>query len=135
MSVVRAAGVPSSSAQMEPRASPIVPSSTTVTPGDATRMPILPVKAEVLFLMKSPSSPWPTASWSRMPGQPGPSTTGMMPAGAGAAPRLWIASETASRAHLRMRSRVKNSSPARAPPPAEARSRLPFSEAMTEIER
>ena len=34
-----------------------------------------PEKAEVCLRLKSPSSPWPTASCSRMPGQPGPSTT------------------------------------------------------------
>jgi hypothetical protein len=33
--------------------------------------------------LKSPSSPWPIASWSRTPHQPGPSTTGISPAGRG----------------------------------------------------
>ena len=32
--------------------------------------------------LKSPSRPWPTASWSNTPGQPGPSTTVISPAGA-----------------------------------------------------
>jgi hypothetical protein len=57
----------------------MVPSSTTVTPSAATRSPIRPEKAEVFLRLKSPSSPWPIASWSRIPGQPGPRTT----------PRCW----------------------------------------------
>ena len=60
----------------------IAPSSTTVTPGAATRSPIRPEKAEVPLRLKSPSRPWPTASCSSTPGQPGPSTTGISPAGA-----------------------------------------------------
>ena len=67
----------------EPRRSGIVPSSTTVTPGEATRWPMSPAKAEVFLRLKSPSSPWPTASCSITPGQPGPSTTVISPAGAG----------------------------------------------------
>ena len=39
--------------------------------------------AMVFLRLKSPSSPWPMASCSRMPGQPGPSTTVISPAGAG----------------------------------------------------
>ena len=66
----------------------MVPSSTTVTPGEAIRLPIRPANAEVFLRLKSPSSPWPIASCSRMPGQPEPSTTGISPAGAGRLSRL-----------------------------------------------
>ena len=83
-------GVPSSSKLIEPRRSGMVPSSTTVTPGAAMRLPISPAKAEVPLRLKSPSSPWPIASCSRMPGQPGPSTTSITPAGAGSASRLTV---------------------------------------------
>ena len=38
--------------------------------------------------LKSPSSPWPIASCSRTPGQPGPSTTCISPAGAATDSRL-----------------------------------------------
>src|SRR5262249_17118720 len=61
----------------------MVPSSTTVTPLAATCRPIRPANAEVPRRLKSPSSPWPTASCSITPGQPGPSTTSISPAGAG----------------------------------------------------
>ena len=47
-----------------------------------------PEKAEVPLRLKSPSSPWPTASCSSTPGQPGPSTTGISPAGAATDSRL-----------------------------------------------
>jgi hypothetical protein len=67
---------------MLPRRSGIVPSSSTVTPGAAILWPISPAKAEVFLRLKSPSSPWPMASCSRMPGQPGPRTTSIIPAGA-----------------------------------------------------
>jgi TldD protein len=66
----------------EPRRPGMVPSSSTVTPLAATRLPISPAKAEVFLRLKSPSSPWPTASCSRMPGQPAPSATSITPAGA-----------------------------------------------------
>ena len=45
ISVVRCVGVPSSSTLSEPRRPGIVPSSTTVTPGAATRWPIRPANA------------------------------------------------------------------------------------------
>src|SRR3546814_15329105 len=51
-----------------------LPSSITVTPGAATRCPMRPEKALVPLRLKSPSSPWPTASWSSTPGHPGPSS-------------------------------------------------------------
>src|SRR5216683_451274 len=66
----------------DPRRSGNVPSSTTVTPLDATRSPISPENAEVFLRLKSPSSPCPTASCSMTPGQPEPSTTVIAPAGA-----------------------------------------------------
>src|SRR3989442_9909030 len=61
----------------EPRRPGSVPSSTTVTPRAATRSPILPQNAEEPLRLKSPSRPWPIASCSSTPGQPGPSTTVM----------------------------------------------------------
>src|SRR5579875_3687471 len=88
ISTVQCEGVPSSSTLSEPRRSGRVPSSTTVTPGAATRCPIRPEKAEVFLRLKSPSRPCPTASCSITPGQPGPSTTRISPAGAGTEPRL-----------------------------------------------
>ena len=57
MSTVREVGVPSSSIVREPRRPAIEPSSTTVTPGAATRWPILPVKTEEPLRWKSPSKP------------------------------------------------------------------------------
>ena len=66
----------------------MVPSSSTVTPLAATRSPMRPEKALEPLRLKSPSSPWPMASCSRMPGQPGPSTTVISPAGAG--PRIEV---------------------------------------------
>ena len=47
--------------------------------------PMRPLKAETFLRLKSPSRPWPTASCSRTPGQPGPSTTVIVPAGASTA--------------------------------------------------
>src|SRR5215216_5983772 len=82
MSTLRWVGVPSSSMVSEPRRASIAPSSITVTPAAATRSPMRPEKAEVPLRLKSPSRPWPMASWSSTPGQPGPSTTGISPAGA-----------------------------------------------------
>src|SRR5438874_1266204 len=67
----------------EPRREAMVPSSTTVTPLAATCRPMRPANAEVCLRLKSPSSPWPTASCSITPGQPAPSTTSISPAGAG----------------------------------------------------
>src|SRR6516162_9234071 len=92
---VRLVGVPSSSIDSEPRRRAMVPSSTTVTPLAATRWPISPANAEVFLRLKSPSRPWPTASCSITPGQPGPSTTSISPAGAGTASRLIKAWRTA----------------------------------------
>ena len=60
------------------------------------RLPIRPANAEVFLRLKSPSSPWPIASCSRMPGQPGPSTTAISPAGAGRLSRLTSAWRNAS---------------------------------------
>ena len=71
----------------------------TTSSGAATRWPTFPENAEVPLRLKSPSSPWPTASCSRMPGHPGPSTTGIVPAGAGTASSATVACRTASRAY------------------------------------
>src|ERR1700758_1690752 len=94
ISTVRLVGVPSSSMEREPRREAMVPSSTTVTPLAATCWPIRPANAEVFLRLKSPSSPWPTASCSITPGQPAPSTTSISPAGAGTDSRLTIASRS-----------------------------------------
>ena len=72
-----------------------VPSSTTVTPGEAIMSPIILVNTEVFLRWKSPSSPWPTASCHSTPDQPGPSTTGISPAGA--AHRLQVDQRLADR--------------------------------------
>src|SRR5216684_2550799 len=53
----------------DPRRSGRVPSSTTVTPFEATRWPIRPENAEVFLRLKSPSSPCPTASCSMTAGR------------------------------------------------------------------
>ena len=50
-------GEPSSSKLIDPLLSGIVPSSITVTPLEATFFPIKSVKADVFFLLKSPSKP------------------------------------------------------------------------------
>src|SRR5467141_4617564 len=73
ISTVRCVGLPSSSTVSEPRRPGSVPSSTTVTPGEATRCPMRPANAELPLRLKSPSSPCPTASCNSTPGQPGPS--------------------------------------------------------------
>ena len=96
ISTLQALGVPSSSMVSDPRRSSSVPSSTTVTPGAATRCPIRPANAEVCLRLKSPSRPWPIASWSSTPGQPGPSTTVISPAGAATDSRLTSAWRSAS---------------------------------------
>src|SRR6266853_1580401 len=95
ISMLRWVGLPSSSIEREPRRPGMVPSSTTVTPRAATFFPIFPAKAEEPLRLKSPSRPWPIASCRRMPGQPGPSTTVMVPAGAGRDSRLTSAWSTA----------------------------------------
>ena len=60
--VVRRVGSPSSSTFKDPRRPGSVPSSTTVTPGEATLSPNFFEKTEVPLRMKSASSPCPTAS-------------------------------------------------------------------------
>jgi hypothetical protein len=85
ISTLRCVAWPSSSTLSEPRRSAMVPSSSTVTPLAATRWPMRPAKVLLPRRLKSPSRPWPTASCSSTPGQPGPSTTVISPAGARAA--------------------------------------------------
>ena len=104
ISTVRPVGVPSSSQLSEPRRLAIVPSSTTVHSGEATRSPMRPLKAETSLRLKSPSRPWPTASCSSTPGQPGPSTTVIVPAGASIACRLRSAWSAAACTQRRQRS-------------------------------
>ena len=120
ISTVRCVGLPSSSMLSEPRRSGIVPSSTTVTPRDATRSPMRPANALEPLRLKSPSSPCPTASCSSTPGQPGPSTTVITPAGAGRAFKLASAWSTALCAYSARRSSSKNDRPWRPPPPENA---------------
>ena len=85
----------------------------------ATRSPIRSVNADVPLRLKSPSSPWPIASCNRIPGQPEPSTTVMLPAGEGTASMLTAAERTASDAISSGRPPFKTipKSP-RPPPPA-----------------
>src|SRR2546428_558602 len=131
MRTVRPVGVPSSSTLSEPRRFGIVPSSTTVTSAEATFCPMRPAKAEVPLRLKSPSRPCPMASCRRMPGQPGPNTTVIEPAGASTAPSLSTAWRAASAAKRRQRpSSRKKSKVTRPPPPYEASSRLPPSPAI-----
>src|SRR5205823_3664580 len=84
---LRRVGWPSSSTLSDPRRLPMVPSSITVHNSLATFCPMRPLKAETPLRLKSASSPCPTASCSRMPGQPGPSTTVISPAGPSPAAR------------------------------------------------
>ncbi len=109
ISVVHCVGVPSSSTLSEPRRAASVPSSTIVTPLAATCCPMRPLNAEVPLRLKSPSRPWPTASCSSTPGQPAPSTTVIVPAGAGTASRLTCAVRTASFTSARQRPDSRNS--------------------------
>ena len=70
--------------------------------------------------LKSPSSPWPTASCSMTPGQPAPSTMSKTPAGAGTASRLTSAWRSASSAIDFQLASTKNSpKPVRPPAPCE----------------
>ena len=119
MSTLRCVGWPSSSTLSEPRRLPMVPSSITVHSALATFWPMRPLKAETPLRLKSASSPWPTASCSRMPGQPGPSTTVISPAGASTASSMAMASRAASAAKCSgVFSFRKKSSSTRPPPPA-----------------
>ena len=130
ISTVRPGRLPSSSTLRLPRRFAIEPSSTTVTPGAATRSPMRPEKAESPLRLKSPSRPWPTASCSRIPGQPGASTTGIGPAGAGTASSSVTAMRAASLAKYSGDFSAKNSGPSRPPPPALPSRRTPLSLAM-----
>ena len=66
----------------------MVPSSITVQILEATCSPISPENADVFFLLKSPSKPWPMASCIKTPGHPEPRTTVISPAGASMASRF-----------------------------------------------
>jgi hypothetical protein len=135
ISTLRWLAWPSSSTLSEPRRSAMVPSSSTVTPLAATRWPMRPLKALEPLRLKSPSSPWPMASCSSTPGQPGPSTTVISPAGAGRASRLVSAALTASFTYSAIWSSVKYARPKRPPPPPEPISRRPFCSAITVTDR
>ena len=67
--------LPSSSTLSEPRRSGMCRRRPPSRPWRATRSPMRPANALEPLRLKSPSRPWPIASCSRMPGQPGPSTT------------------------------------------------------------
>ena len=56
-----------------------MPSSTSVTSGDATCSPTRPVNTDASFAMWSASSPCPHASWNSTPPAPRRSTTGSLP--------------------------------------------------------
>src|SRR6185437_15013569 len=127
ISVVHCVGCPSSSMLSEPRRLGNVPLSTTVHLSLATRRPIRPLKALVFLRLKSASRPCPMASCSRMPGQPGPSTTSISPAGQGRAASCCTASRAACSPRLSgVNSWAKNSSGTRPPPPAWPFSVTPF---------
>ena len=95
-----------------------MPSSTTVTSSEATRCPMRPVNAEVLLPVEVALEAVADRLVQQDAGQPGPSTTSMVPAGASTALRFtiaWRAASFAKRSH-RPSSR-KNSNATRPPPP------------------
>ena len=122
-----AVGWPSSSTLSEPRRLPMVPSSITVHSGLATFWPMRPLKAETPLRLKSASRPWPTASCSRMPGHPGPSTTVISPAGASTASSCTMACAGGfARRNVRASSPSgRNRARTRPPPPAWPRCGAP----------
>ena len=63
----------------------MVPSSTSVTSGEATSSPDLPRNTDADFATRSASRPWPHASWKSTPPPPLLITTGNRPDGAGRA--------------------------------------------------
>src|SRR5262249_41033173 len=87
------------------------------------------VNAETRLRLKSPSSPWPTASWRRMPGHPGPRTTVIVPAGAATAAGVTSARRAGSRAERAARPSGGGANTERAPPPAVPRCRAPLRDA------
>ena len=111
MSTLRCAGRPSSSIAKQPHSPPIVPSSTSVTSGDATCSPRRPANTEAPLLTRSASSPWPQASWNITPPPPGPMTTVISPDGAGRASSLVIARCAAAWASSRTSYSSKSSKP------------------------
>ena len=120
ISTVFCVGDPSSSTLSEPRREGSVPLSTTVhLSGHALAHHAAEGRGPLR--LKSASSPWPIASCSRMPGQPGPSTTSISPAGASRASSWMMAWRAASWAKCSgVFSVRKKSMPTRPPPPEAA---------------
>ena len=77
--VALASAWPSSSMAIAPHSPAIVPSSTSVTSGDATCSPTLPRKTLAPLATRSASRPWPHASWNSTPPLPRLITTGIVP--------------------------------------------------------
>ena len=80
-----------------PHSPGIVPSSTSVTSGEATSSPFLPRYTLAPLPTRSASRPCPQASWNSTPPLPRWMTTGSEPLGAGRAPSLVSAWRAASR--------------------------------------
>ena len=96
---------------MAPHSLRIVPSSTSVTSGDATCSPTLPRYTEAPLPTRSASSPWPHASWNSTPPEPALMTTGIEPDGAGRAFNFVIARSAATLAMSSTAWRSKSSKP------------------------
>ena len=97
-------------------------------------MPINPEKADVFFLLKSPSRPCPIASCNNIPGHPGPKTTSNCPAGAGIAFKLTMAILSASTTFGFQCSELVNcNNPCLPPPPELPLSRRPLCSTVTDM--
>ena len=70
-----------------------------------------PANTEADLATRSASSPWPQASWNSTPPPPGPTTTGMVPLGAGRAFSLVRARRAARRAMSDTSQASKSSNP------------------------
>ena len=111
MSTLRCVAWPSSSKPSVPHSPAIVPSSISVTFGEATCSPTLPAYTLAPLAMASASSPWPHASWNSTPPLPRLMTTGIVPDGAGRASSLVVAIRAASRASASTSTRSNVSNP------------------------
>ena len=94
-----------------PHSPAIVPSSISVTFGEATCSPTLPAYTLAPLAMASASSPWPHASWNSTPPLPRLMTTGIVPDGAGRASSFVVAIRAASRASASTSTRSNVSNP------------------------